>query len=141
MSDLIERLREDAEWNSAPQLNDPTILKTAALELEAAKRITELEDQLATQKAAAQVMTSKKVAELDRALSDATEAQQVLGLKLAQVEAERDRYISALNWALGCGDEFPGRAIGQGAYYWRAELAGRAELEYNGTEYAAKEQQ
>lgn len=45
MSDLIERLREDAEWNSAPQLNDPAVLKTAALEREAAKRIAELEAQ------------------------------------------------------------------------------------------------
>lgn len=101
MSDLIQRLR------------DPYIVGCVGvgdLLLEAAKRIAELEaerlrlagevanrnrralDGDAATRALDNVHTyyEKREEELKSALSDATEAQQVLGLKLAQAEAERD---------------------------------------------------
>lgn len=38
----------------------------------------------------------------------------------------------AINWALGCEGDFAARREGQGAYYWRKELADRAMLRYDG---------
>lgn len=45
--------------------------------------------------------------------------------------AVADRLLSALNWALGCGDAFPDGTEGKGAFYWREELARRAGLRYD----------
>lgn len=60
------------------------------------------------------------------------------GLLTQSAEQARDaqRYLSAINWALGA-DEFPERQKGQGAYWWRTELAKRAGLQWNGTEFTA----
>lgn len=66
MNELIERLRALAEANIAA--SNPLMLEAAdALEAQA-----------------------KRIAELESSLADREETVQVLGLKLAQVEAERD---------------------------------------------------
>ena len=76
------------------------------------------------------------------------EAREELAALRARVEAaERDRESAAyrenelqlrvfelgraINWALGCEGDFAARKDGQGAYYWRKELADRAGLRYD----------
>jgi len=78
---------------------------------------------------------------------EAADALEANAKRIAELEADNarlrvdgERYLAAFNWALGCGDEFSTRELGQGPFYWRSQLAERAGLVYNGKEYAAKEQ-
>ena len=48
--------------------------------------------------------------------------------KIERAEAAACRMETAIRWALGEGDDFPAREDGQGAYWWRNELRGRAAL-------------
>lgn len=50
---------------------------------------------------------------------------------LTSLIAERDGLEAALNWALGCKKDFRQRAEGEGAYWWRKELAERAGMTYD----------
>lgn len=50
------------------------------------------------------------------------------------------RYEKAIVWALGAGEDFPVRREGQGAYWWRMELAERAGLLWDGEMFVSKEQ-
>jgi hypothetical protein len=50
-----------------------------------------------------------------------------------------ERLLSAINWAQGCGDgEFRERKQGEGAYWWRKELADRAGIIYDGEKFVIK---
>jgi hypothetical protein len=42
------------------------------------------------------------------------------------LERENAQMKRAILWALGEGEDFPSREKGQGAYWWRSELRGRA---------------
>lgn len=42
-----------------------------------------------------------------------------------ETRAEVRQLRAAVSWALGEGDEFPGRPVGAGPYWWRAELRRR----------------
>lgn len=54
---------------------------------------------------------------------------------LAERDAQVARMLSALNWGLGVGAEFPMKREGQGNYWWRPELQRRAGLDYDGERF------
>lgn len=49
-------------------------------------------------------------------------------MQIGELMRMTDRYHEAIQWALGCGEDFPTRQPGQGAYWWRSELRKRAGM-------------
>lgn len=69
------------------------------------------------------------------------EAAQLTAPLRAQVEQYREgaeRYRSAIEWALGTRGEFRVQGTMDGAYWWRGELAEKARLSWNGTQWIDK---
>lgn len=127
-AELIERLRKGIEYDEGDdgmgvvdEDHATSLMTKAATALEQQAR--ELADAKAEIKLLGEYMddlTNAKVAQTD---------------ELVKAERELAEVRSAIEWALGAGDDFPERQKGQGAYWWRKELAKRARLEWSGVEY------
>ena len=64
---------------------------------------------------------------------------------LAAYEAEdaarrgvEKRMLDAINWLMGCADEFTGPNDGRHRYWWRSEFCRRAPIRYDGIRYVVE---
>lgn len=62
-------------------------------------------------------------------------AQQMRAYAAEQVAAERERWMRAVSWALGTNGDFREQGTMEGRYWWRGELAERAGLRWDGTQW------
>jgi hypothetical protein len=58
----------------------------------------------------------------DLVLSEAARLLRSSDAEITRLREQRDELLAALNWAHGCGDDFPERKPGSGLYSWRKEL-------------------
>ena len=57
------------------------------------------------------------------------------GRQVKRMQEEHEKYLAAIEWALGTNGEFRERRDGEGPYWWRKELMLRAGLKWSGEKF------